>query len=238
MSDKPDHPTRYPIAELLNSGVQPLEDWTAEELAALGKAIGRGQLAIPVSISSDGLLLDGHQRLKAMLAQGRKTIDADDVRVIPQATAENALEWSVELNVRRRHLSVAEKADLARKLQRQRRWSQRKIAKVFGVTQPAVNQWLRNIEAATDEEQPTFVVGEDGKTYYAAAGPRAERPMRQPWSPDGHAFKAIHKAVRVLQSEELAGIQANPLQLAKLAQEISDLIEAAEELQNQIQEES
>jgi ParB-like chromosome segregation protein Spo0J len=231
-----DQPSRYSIAELLNRGVQPLEDLPAEELAALGKAIGRGPLAIPVSVSSDGLLLDGHQRLKAMLAAGRKLIDAGDVRVIDQATAANALEWAIRLNVARRHLSVAEKADLARKLQMERRWPQRKIAKVFGVTQPAVAQWLSTTAATTQQEQPTFVIGADGKEYDATA-PRPERPPRNPWAPDGHAYKAIRKAVRALQGEHaLAGL--NPLQLAKLGQELDDLIAAAEELRATVEADS
>jgi ParB-like chromosome segregation protein Spo0J len=229
----PDHPGSYSIDALLNSGIQPLDDLPDDELDALGKALGRGPLAVPVAVSADGILLDGHQRLKALRAVGRKRIDAGDVRVIEKATSENALEWAIQLNVARRHLTVPQKADLARKLQRERRWSQRKIARVFGVTQPAVAQWLAATTPGDGEPPAAYVTGLDGKSY--PTPPRAERPPRHPWAPDGHAYKAVDKAVRALQGESVvAGLSL--LERTNLERRISDLMAAAEDLQGRLAE--
>lgn len=153
-----DSPSRYSIDALLNSGVQPFEDLDDEAITALSKGIGRtGPLAVPVQITSDGVLIDGHQRLRAMRTAGRKFIDASDVRIVAQANADNAVEWAVRLNVQRRHLTVEQKATVARRLQRERKWSQRKIADLFGVSQPAVSQWLKD-----DTDRPSTVIGIDG----------------------------------------------------------------------------
>src|SRR6266496_1590550 len=228
-----DQPARYSIAELLNSGVQPFADLPDDDLAALGRSIGKGPLADPVSVSTDGVLLDGHQRLKALAAKGRTYITAADVHVIDRADKGNALEWAVRLNAQRRHLSVEEKAAVARKLQAERRWSQGKIADVFGVSRPAVSQWLAKTGDGSDE--PAYVVGRDGKAYDSAPAARpVEKAPRSPWLPDGYAYKAVAKAVRVLQNEPLGGL--SPLHLAKLAKSLSDLIEAAENLQNDVEE--
>lgn len=229
-----ERPARYNIDALLNSGVQPLPDLEDGEMTALGKAIGRGPLADPVSVSSDGILLDGHQRLKAMRAQGRVYIDAGDVRIIEQATADNALEWAVELNVRRRHLTVDQKAGLARQLQRERRWSQAKIARLFGVSRPAVTQWLGKTAGIQDHYVPAVIVGADGRAYDrdAVTGRPSTRPQRPPWHPEGYAYKGVRKALNLLQGEPYGGL--SPIQEAKLAQLLTDLIEAAEALQNQI----
>ena len=227
-------PGRYAIKTLLAAGEQPFADLDDEELDSLGKAIGRGPLDDPVSVSEDGILLDGHQRLKAMLRANRTYIDASDVRIITGATRENALEKAVELNVRRRHLSVEQKADLARRLQRERRWSQGKIAKLFGVSRPAVSQWLAKTSDDVDDGGPRLIQGGDGKFYdrEAVSNRQPTRPPRPPWHPEGYAFKSLAKAHRLLRGEEYGGLE--PLQEARLSQLLADVIEAAEALQNVI----
>jgi transcriptional regulator with XRE-family HTH domain len=231
-----DQPASYSIEDLLNTGVQPFPDLPDEDLDQMGRSIGRGPLPIPVSVTADGILIDGHQRLKAMAARGRKRIDASDVRVIDGATRETALDWAIKLNAARRHLTGPQKAELARKLQRERRWSQGRIAKAFGVARPAVSQWLANYPA-TDGEQPTFVVGLDDKTYDVPERPDAAKAPRHPWDPAGPAFKAVRKASRVLQTNgEVVGLDA--FDLAKLGAEVDRLIEAAEELRAAVEGQS
>ena len=228
-------PGRYAIKNLLAAGEQPFADLDDDELDSLGKAIGKGPLDDPVSVSEDGILLDGHQRLKAMLRANRIYIDASDVRIITGVTRENALEKAVELNVRRRHLSVEQKAELARRLQRERRWSQGKIAKLFGVSRPAVSQWLaKTSDDADSGGGPRLIQGGDGKFYdrEAVSNRRPTRPQRPPWHPEGYAFKGLAKARHLLRSEEYGGLP--PLQEARLSQLLADVIEAAEALQNVI----
>lgn len=131
---------QYRIDELLAHGEQPFDDLDGEALTALAKGIGKERaLTVPVVLTADGVLVDGHQRLRAMQLEGRKVIEASDVRFVEG----DALEWSVRLNVQRRQLSLDEKAAVARKLAAERGWSQRKIADLFGVSQPAVSQWFK-----------------------------------------------------------------------------------------------
>jgi predicted XRE-type DNA-binding protein len=229
-------PTRYSIERLLSHGIQMFEDLDDDELAALGAGIGKkGRLLDPVTVTADGILVDGHQRLRAMLGQGRAMIDAVDVRVI-EATATDALEVSIRLNVARRHLSVEQKANLARRLQHERGWSQGKIAELFGVSRPAVNQWLNKPDTAAElaEMLPqNRVRGTDGKEYPAAI---KEKAPVHPWRPtEGHAFKALHKLKLVLEHEEsVSGL--NPLQAAKVAQECQDVIASLEAVVEELNE--
>jgi ParB-like chromosome segregation protein Spo0J len=241
---------RYSIDKLLANGIQMFDDLDAEELAALGDAIGKkGPLLDPVSVTADGILIDGHQRLRAMRAQGRAMIDGADVRVADGITAANALEVSIQLNVKRRHLSVEQKAALARRLQHERGWSQGKIAGLFGVSRPAVNQWLA--KTATDspgdfgaDVEPTQlelgalaagkVRGTDGREYPAKIQ-QPERAPVSPWRPDGLAFRALHKA-RALLERERPVVGLSPMHAAKLAAELGDLVQAAEEVLNELAE--
>lgn len=144
---------RYSIDGLLGHGVQPFADLDDEMFSALTKGLAgnKAALAVPVVITSDGVLVDGHQRLRALRAEGRKFVTADDVRILDQATTANALEWAVRLNVQRRQLSVEEKADIARRLKAEQGWGQRKIGELFGVSQAAVSQWLTKGAAETPE---------------------------------------------------------------------------------------
>jgi hypothetical protein len=172
------HPTRYRLAELLNSGIQPLPDLDGDAFQALreGVKIGR-RLADPITVSSDGVLIDGHQRARALMANGRSYIDARDVVVLAEANRGNALEYAVRLNVNKRHLTIDQKAGLARALQRERRWSQAKIADLFGVSRPAVSQWLAATPAPA--HGPVEVEGKDGKTYTVEPPGRPPAKVRQ-----------------------------------------------------------
>ena len=198
MTTTDQEPKRYSIDALLNNGVQPFDDLDGEALDAIGKGIGRKELAVPVVITSDGVLVDGHQRLRAIRARGRKTIDAHDVRVLDHVDADGALEWAVKLNVQRRHLTTEQKADVARRLQKERRWTQRKIADLFGVSQPAVSQWLRD-----DDDKPTEVIGKDGVAQRVLSKrPPRPKPTPDPWDIyNGPMFKAIEQLTARLRDQ-------------------------------------
>lgn len=221
------HPTRYSLESLLNSAVQPLPDLDGEAFEEFRKGIGKGPLADPISISSDGILLDGNQRCRALLANGRKYIDASEVHVIEAANRDNALDYAVELNVARRHLSVEEKVELARKLQRERGWSQARIARRFGVSRPAVSQWFAKHPDPEADAGPVVVTGLDGKTYVNdPPPPPEERKPRNPWSPQGYAYKALRRARELLEREPIVGLDG--FYSSKLRAELEDTIEAAE----------
>ena len=103
------------------------------------------------------------------------------------------------------------------------------------MSQPAVSQWLAR--TAERDGEPVYVTGLDGKSYDATPAARPEeKTPRSPWLPDGYAYKALAKATRVLQNEPLGGL--SPIHLARLAERLGDLLEAAEAMQSEVQEAS
>jgi hypothetical protein len=221
----------------LARGAQPFEDLDPEPLRELGRGIGKGELPVPINLTEDGVLIDGDQRLKAMFATGRKFIDRTDVRVIPGATAKDALEWSVRLNTQRRQLTVDQKGAVARRLQEQMHWSQARIARAFGVSRPAVSQWLAGTES---EHGPGYVEGEDGKSYPVKhrepdgpKSPAGEKPLKHPWKSGGRGLASTKAAAKVLKTE--GGVNGlSQMEKMNLESTLTDLIEAAEELLGQL----
>jgi hypothetical protein len=164
-----EYPSWYGIDALLNtsSQVMPDWDWPEEDLVALAKKLGKNRpLADPVSVSSDGILLDGRQRLTSMRMAGRTRIYASDVHVIEDANRDNAFDFMVDLNDNRRHLTPKQRQELAHMLVTKRKWSQVKVAKHMRVTQGRVSQWVsaEKAELAADEDAPTTDVDQDAIT--------------------------------------------------------------------------
>lgn len=194
-------PTRYEIQRLLDSAIQPFDPATQEELDAIASGIGRGRhssdpLAVPVIMNRDGVIIDGSQRLRALQQLGRKYIAASDVRILPQVSREDSLEWSVRLQANRRHWDMEQKARAACVLQAKNGWSQRRLAKVFGVSQPAISQWLRLPADGDSPELTEYVEGEDGVVQDVSAKRRmrlTSRTRPHPWAEQGECFALARK---------------------------------------------
>lgn len=151
----------YNIDALLATGRQLFSDWSADERKSWQKSIAKDGLASPINITSDGTetLITGRQRLMALKAAGRVNIDGNDVHITPGATEDNLLEFIIKLDVQRRHLSVAEKVAIALTLQKESGWSLQRIADSFGVSRPAVSQWMTGLSSS---ERAAVVIGKDG----------------------------------------------------------------------------
>lgn len=217
---------RYEIQKLLDTGVQPWDAATDAELDALARGIGRrpDPLAVPVVLSRDGYLVDGSQRLRALQLLGKKYINATDVRVLPQVTRANALEWSIRLQAQRRQLDIPQKARVVRMLQTRNGWSQSRIAKVFGVSGAAVSQWLGQTPPETDDVLPSEVIGEDGVLQDVSAKRRArvtQRTTPHPWTERGDCFALVRKA-----TGRIRGALEYPATLHELSPEERDAMTA------------
>ncbi len=212
--------TRYEIQKLLDGAIQPWDAMTDQELDALARGIGRraDPLAVPVVLSRDGQLVEGSQRLRALQLNGRKYISATDVRVAPQITSANALEWAIRLNAQRRQLDIPQKARVVRALMQKNGWSQNRCAKVFGVSSAAVSQWLGQTSA--EEDLPEFVVGEDGVVQDVSAKRRArlnQRARPHTWSEKGESYELVRKV-----TGRLRGVLDYPELAAELSPEERD----------------
>lgn len=228
---------QYDIKELLSGAIQPFDAADEQWIKIVAKQVKAGAgLPSPVTLTSDGILIDGSQRLTAMLRAGRKVVAGDDIHVIAEADRYNALDYAIMLNANRRQLTVEQKADMARQLQRDRGWSQRRIADAFGVSRPAVSQWLKKVPDPEPSSAPLKVTGKDGKRYPVTQDPSGQAdaavPGREPvnpWHPSkGSAAKATAAAVRSLRrSADIDPAALSALQKASLEQSLTDLIAEA-----------
>ena len=238
MSDQ-EYPRWYNIEALLNTGPQPFDKWPKDELEQLAEAIGGGKrpLSDPVKVGRDGTLLDGHQRLKAMQMAGRTRIYAGDVRVVEAADTHNAMDYAVELNVGRRHLTTEQKQKLALMLYQERGWSQVKIAAKMKVSQGRVSQWI-SAERADLEDAETTMVPDGSHPSEPAAGrpPRVPTPASSlpAWAVKGKAYKALTSTAnslkKLLGSEPIGPMDA--FQANAIADTLNTIIDRATELQD------
>jgi hypothetical protein len=82
------------------------------QLAALVVSIKEHGVLNDLLVTADGLLLDGHRRLKATLKAGLKEVPVKHLDVSGEGGWDGAMAVVFESNVRRRHLSEAERAVL------------------------------------------------------------------------------------------------------------------------------
>jgi ParB-like chromosome segregation protein Spo0J len=181
-------------------------------------------MAVPAVLSRDGILLDGHQRLRAELRNGKVFISANDVRIEERATADNALEWAVKLNMVRRHYTMEDKAQAARRLQAEYGWSQRTIADFFGVSQPAVSQWFATI----DDEGPDEITGADGKRYPARRRPHRPKLPAAPALPDWVAVAGQLATMLPVHWQEVPAV--HHAEARYILEELSEIIAAQLEM--------
>jgi len=166
MTEPTPGPAFYSIEKLLSQTVQPFPDLPPEEFEVLRESIRTRGLLNPVLLTADGYLFDGHQRLKAMIALGRKRLPAEQVRIMPKVDRDNMLAAAYASNLVRRMVTTAQKVACMHALVA-KGWSQRKIAREFAMSQPAVSQLLANPNYLPEGELPEVIItqGEDGKTY-------------------------------------------------------------------------
>lgn len=206
---QPETPSFYSIEKLLSQTVQPFPDLPVDEFEVLKQSIRDRGLLNPVLLTEDGYLFDGHQRLKAMVAIGRKRITAGDVKVQPGVTRANMLGYAYASNLVRRMLTTEQKVVRMHQCVKLG-WSQRRIAKEFHMTQPAVSQLLA---AHPDVDTPDVIVtqGADGKTYTRHAPkkrPRDERPEADSRYDRRQRIKQRLNAVRLSLTHVLADAEA------------------------------
>ncbi|RLC87698.1 MAG: hypothetical protein DRJ03_05330 [Chloroflexi bacterium] len=132
-----------------------------EEYEALKADIAERGVLVPVEYDEDGNILDGYHRVRACQELGIK----DWPRIVRVGlTEEEKIEHALSLNLNRRQLTREQKQEIAKQL-RERGWSQRRIARVLGVTQPTIHNWLK--DKGDKDLSPEKVEGADGKLYPA-----------------------------------------------------------------------
>jgi hypothetical protein len=161
-------PKRYDISTLLLNGAQPyknLDTETREYLAHTISSHGKKLNKMPVLLSADGILYDGHQRLMILAELGRKQIAVGEFLINPKVIGREAAYFeAVKTNQNRRHLTGKAKAEAMWEMVREFKLSQTTIAKRLGMRQQSVSELMRKYRPADIADMPTERIGADGRT--------------------------------------------------------------------------
>lgn len=226
-------PASYSIEKLLTQTVQPFPDLPAEEFEVLTQSIKDRGLLNPVLLTEDGYLFDGHQRLKAMLALGRKRISAEQVIIRKDVNRDNMIGHAYASNMVRRMLTTADKAARMHQCAAMG-WSQRKIAKEFHMSQPGVSQLMAAYPPDGGVPEVVVTQGEDGKTYTRSTRKKGRAaddanwpapPRPKPWQYGGASFKSMTHARKQLRILPTGLNEAQKAELAEVLEEFAAAIE-------------
>jgi hypothetical protein len=161
-------PKRYEISNLLASGEQPYPDLDAETREYLTATIKahNGLRQMPVHISADGILYDGHQRLKILADLGRKQIVPGEWIINSKvAGREDSYAEAMKINdIGKRQQTGKVRAAAMWEMVRRYRASQARIAKKLGMKQQSVSELMNKYKPADIADMPAERVGLDGRT--------------------------------------------------------------------------
>jgi hypothetical protein len=151
--------------EAVSEQYQLLPPLTDEEYGALKEDIRQNGIIVPVIVDENGVVLDGHHRVKIAKELG---ITDYDVKIRRYEDEDGKIEDAIKLNLARRQLSRDQKQSLAADL-RARGWTLERIGECLAVSHETVRSWIpesafRNMKAE----------GADGKAYPMVYAPRAK----------------------------------------------------------------
>ena len=186
--------TTQPWANLL----PPLGEDAMFALRADIKARG---VQVPVEIDEDGVILDGHHRVRAANDFG---LDYPTI-VRVGMTDEEKVEHVVKLNVARRHMTSVERRTVGLALRSKLQWSSRRIADELGVSDTTVRRDLL-ASGATNVAPGGRVTGMDGKSYPGLGVARAKARLDGKRAERQAAFEELQAT---LGSDDLDGATEN-----------------------------
>lgn len=154
------------------SEFQLFDELPAHIEAALRDSVEEFGVLVPVFVDQDGAVIDGHHRSRIADALGvtyeTVTVEVDD--------EEHALRIAHTLNADRRQLSTADRLKAAARL-RERGHSYRAIGEALGTSKSQVERDLAEVSREGQLEQPSRVVGIDGKSRPAARSTSVADPQ-------------------------------------------------------------
>jgi ParB-like chromosome segregation protein Spo0J len=151
---------------------QVMPDHSPEEYAALKADIALNGVKYPKHVDEEDNTLDGHARQQICDELG---IECPKI-VIRGMTDAQKREHAWQVNLTRRHLSKAQKRQIAGTLWREG-WTQERIAHALGVSQPTIVNWLPQVINSDDLANFPTVEGKDGKRQRRVKGRRGAAPQ-------------------------------------------------------------
>ena len=139
----------------------------AQEYARLRDSIRERGVLQPLLITSDHVLIDGHERWKAIQELG---LTKYPIRIIGNLGEPERKELAIRLNVERRHLSRAERARLLEMILKEApSKSTREVADMFRVDHSTVSRTRKKLASGVANATPGRIRGRDGKSYHYPA---------------------------------------------------------------------
>jgi ParB-like chromosome segregation protein Spo0J len=139
----------------------------AQEYAQLRDSIRDRGVLQPLLITADHVLIDGHERWKAIR---ELCLSKYPLRVVGNLDEAERKELAIRLNVERRHLSRAERARLlAMILVEAPSKSTREVADMMKINQSTVSRARQKLRAGDANASPEPIRGRDGKIYHFPA---------------------------------------------------------------------
>jgi ParB-like chromosome segregation protein Spo0J len=134
-----------------------------DEYEILRDSIAEIGVQVPLLLTADHVLVDGHERWRAIQ---ELEITKFPMRVVGCLTETERVQLAIKLNLERRHLSVAQRRELAARLLREDACqTDRKVASAVGCDHKTVGK-LRSLLASTGEiPSSDETVGRNGKKY-------------------------------------------------------------------------
>jgi ParB-like chromosome segregation protein Spo0J len=134
-----------------------------EEYRQLRDSIRHHGVQVPLLVTSDGAVIDGHERLRACRELGTRQFP---MRVLGRMTGEERREMAIRLNIERRHLSREERRRLLDSLiQADPRRSTREVADLLRIAPRTVGRARAELVAGGSIDPPESTKGRDGKVY-------------------------------------------------------------------------
>lgn len=144
---------------------------SSKEYAALKADIEANGVQVPVDVDEQDNTLDGFHRRRISEELG---IECPQ-RELTGLTEAQKREHAWRMNLTRRHLSQAQKREIAGSLRREG-WTQERIAQALGSSQPTVSRWLARFIQMDKLPQPGTIQGKDGRAYPPT---KARQPVRR-----------------------------------------------------------
>jgi ParB-like chromosome segregation protein Spo0J len=143
----------------------PLSD---DEFASLKADIRAHGVLVPIELDSDGVILDGHHRIRAWTELKAEGVRLPDYPRIVRAglSEDDKVAHVLALNLARRHLTPKQRAEVVGML-RVKGWSLRRIAELAGVSEGTVRRDLGAIASDYAIDLPDRIERRNGGTYPA-----------------------------------------------------------------------
>jgi ParB-like chromosome segregation protein Spo0J len=147
-------------------------------------------------ILHEGMILDGRNRYRALLAAGLDPANANTLTIDGAKYVDDPVAFVISANIHRRHLTAGQKRDLIEKLiKAEPTKSNRQVAETVGVSHTHVNKVRTEMEEASDVETVSTSIDTRGR----------EQPARKGWSRE--RYKQRRTKIRKVQREKDAALK-------------------------------